>query len=262
MITWHLDPSVVIGLLLLTGAYAAGVIVPRRATGGQVASFLSAMLVLFLALESPLDTAGDTYLLSAHVVQHLLLVLVVPPLLLFGTPGWVLRPLLGVAPLAAVARVLTRGPVAFAVYNVVFSLAHLPVFFDLTLRNEGVHIAEHLLFIATGVLAWWPVLSPVPELPRLSYPFQMLYVFLQTLPCSLVGALITLSGDVLYAPYAAAPRVWGSVTPLGDQQIGGLAMWIGGSVYYFLAFMVIFFLWAQHEERDGRHLYVVRGPSG
>ena len=261
MITWHLDPSVVIGLLLLTGAYVAGVIVPRRATGGQVASFLSAMLVLFLTLESPLDTAVDGYLLSAHMVQHLLLVLVVPPLLLFGTPGWVLRPLLGVAPLAAAGRVLTCGPVAFAVYNVVFSLAHLPVVFDLTLRNEGVHIAEHLLFIATGVLAWWPVLSPVPELPRLSYPFQMVYVFLQTLPCSLVGALITLSGDVLYAPYAAAPRVWG-VTPLGDQQIGGLAMWIGGSLYYFLAFMVIFFLWAQHEEHDGRHLYVVRGPSG
>src|SRR5919202_155365 len=162
MITWHLDPSVVIGLLLLTGAYVAGVI--------------------------------------------------------------------------------TRGPVAFAVYNVVFSVAPLPVVFDLTLRNEGVHIAEHLLFIATGVLAWWPVLSPVPELPRLSYPFQMLYLFLQTLPCSLVGALITLSGDVLYAPYAAAPRVWG-VTPLADQQIGGLTMWIGGSLYYFLAFMVIFFLW-------------------
>src|SRR5262249_46349180 len=158
----------------------------------------------------------------------------------------------GVRPLAAAARVLTRGAVAFAVYNVVFSLAHLPVVFDLTLHNEGVHIAEHLVFIATGVLAWWPGLSRVPELPPPSYPFQMLYVFPQTLPCSLVGALITLSGVVLYAPYAAAPRVW-VVTPLADQQIGGLAMWIGGSVYYFLAFMVIFFLWAQHEERDGRH---------
>src|SRR5438094_9730201 len=122
--------------------------VPRRATRGQMMSFLSAVLVLCIALESPLDTAGDTYLLSAHMVQHLLLVLVVPPLLLFGTPGWVFRPLLGVAPLAAAARVLTRGPVAFAVYNVVFSLAHLPVGFDLTLRNERVHIAERLLFIA------------------------------------------------------------------------------------------------------------------
>src|SRR5918911_4001792 len=261
MITWHLDPSVVIGLLLLTGAYVAGVMAPRRATRGQMASFLSAMLVLFIALESPLDSVGDHYLLSAHMVQHLLLVLVVPPLLLFGTPGWVFRPLLGVAPLAAAGRVLTCGPVAFAVYNVVFALAHLPVFFDLTLRNEGVHIAEHLLFIATGVLAWWPVLSAVPELPRLSYPFQMLYVFLQTLPCSLVGALITLSGVVLYAPYAAAPRVWG-VTPLADQQIGGPAVWIGGRPYYFLPFIVIFFLWAYHEEHDGRHLYVVRGPSG
>lgn len=259
MFDWRLDPSILLGILSLAMVYTLGVALPRRARAGQILSFYLGLLVLFAALESPLDTLGDTYLFSLHMAQHLLLVLVVPPLLLYGTPEWVLRPVLDLPVAGAVARRLTRGPVAFAVYNVVFALAHLPVFFDLTLRSEGMHIAEHLLFIGTGVLAWWPILSPVTAVPRLSYPFQMLYLFLATLPCSLVGALITLSGDVLYSPYAAAPRLWG-VSVQGDQQIAGLTMWIGGSLYYFFAFTVVFFAWSQHDEPERRkrpRLYVV-----
>ena len=263
MFDWRFDPSVLLGLLSLAGVYALGVARSGRARRGQIVSFGAGLLVLFAALESPLDTIGDTYLLSMHMTQHLLLVLMAPPLLLYGTPGWVLSPALDRPLVAAMARRLTRGPIAFAIYNVVFALAHLPVFFDLTLRSEGVHIAEHLLFIGTGVLAWWPILSPVATVPRLSYPFQMLYLFLATLPCSLVGALITLSGVVLYSPYATAPRLWG-LSPLGDQQIAGLAMWIGGSLYYFLAFAAVFFVWAQRDEparKDRPRLYVVGGSS-
>jgi len=259
MFDWRLDPSILLGILSLAVVYALGVALPRRARAEQIISFFLGLLVLFTALESPLDTLGDTYLLSAHMAQHLLLVLVVPPLLLYGTPEWALRPVLDLPVVGAVARWLTHGPVAFAVYNVVFALAHLPVFFDLTLRSEGAHIAEHLLFIGTGVLAWWPILSPVVTVPRLSYPFQMLYLFLATLPCSLVGALITLSGDVLYSPYATATRLWG-ISAQGDQQIAGLTMWIGGSLYYFFAFTIVFFAWSLHDEpeRRGRpRLYVV-----
>src|SRR5581483_6106008 len=235
---WSFEPTVIAGIGILLIAYVAGVILPRRASVWKMVSFVAGMAVLFLALQSPLDRLGDEYLLSLHMTQHLLLVLVVPPLLLYGTPDWVVRPLVGLP--------------------VVSALAHLPNFFDLTLQNQDVHIVEHLLFIATGILAWWPVLSPLRELPSLSYPFQMLYLFLQTLPCSLVGALITLSGDVLYTPYAAAPRIWHS-TVMGDQQIAGLIMWIGGSLYYFLGFMVVFFVWAYHEEPDRPRLYIVKG---
>lgn len=255
---WSFEPTVIAGIGILLIAYVTGVILPRRASVWKMVSFVAGMAVLFLALQSPLDRLGDEYLLSLHMTQHLLLVLVVPPLLLYGTPDWVVRPLVGLPVVSDLARFLVRGPIAFAVYNVVFALAHLPNFFDLTLQNQDVHIVEHLLFIATGILAWWPVLSPLRELPSLSYPFQMLYLFLQTLPCSLVGALITLSGDVLYTPYAAAPRIWHS-TVMGDQQIAGLIMWIGGSLYYFLGFMVVFFVWAYHEEPDRPRLYIVKG---
>ncbi len=260
MYSWQLEPSVIAGIGLVAILYGVTVALPRRCTVAQGASFAAAMAVLFVALQSPIDTLGDRYLLSAHMLQHLLLVLVVPPLLIYGLPAEVVQPISRVPVLASVARVLTRGPVAFGVYNGVFAIAHVPALFDLTLRSQGAHIAEHLIFIGVGVLAWWPVLSPLSALPRLSYPFQMLYLFLQTLPCSLVGALLTLSGDVLYSPYAHAVRVWGT-TPIADQQIGGLEMWIGGSLFYFFAFMVVFFLWARHDEQERPRLYVVKGLS-
>lgn len=260
MFAWQFEPSVVAGIGLLTAAYVVGVALPGRAPAARIAAFLTAMLVLSVALVSPIDTIGDRYLFSVHMIQHLLLVLIVPPLMIYGTPGWVVRPLASAPLLGGAVRFLGRGPIAFAVYNGVFALAHLPPIFDLTLRSEGVHIVEHLLFIATGIMAWWPILSPLDEAPRLSYPFQMLYLFLMTLPCSLVGALITLSGDVLYTPYSAAERSL-SVAPLSDQQVGGLAMWIGGSVFYFLAFMVVFFLWAQHDEPERRRFIIIKGMS-
>jgi len=261
---WRLDPTILLGIVSLAALYVVGVVWPRLATPTRMLSFFASLLVLFVALASPLDTIGDTYLLSAHMTQHLLLVLVVPPLALYGLPESVSARVRDLPLVGGLAPRLTRGPVAFATYNVVFALAHLPVFFDLTLRNEGAHIAEHLLFIGVGLLAWWPILGPATGAPRLAYPFQMLYLFLSTLPCSLVGALITLSGVVLYRSYATAPRPW-DLGPLADQQIAGLTMWIGGSVYYFLAFMIVFFMWARQDDPDRRdsrdrpRLHIVRG---
>jgi putative membrane protein len=95
---------------------------------------------------------------------------------------------------------------------------------------------------------WWPILSPVPELPRIPYPGQMLYLFLLGLPMSLTGALITLSDGVLYPFYAAAPRVWG-LDALADQQIGGLLMWVPGALALWGAMTVVWFRWSAWEAR-------------
>src|SRR3989442_5617595 len=99
------------------------------------------------------------------------------------------------------------------------------------------HIVQHLVFLTTAVLMWCPVLSPVPELPRLHYAGQMLYLFLLGIPMSVVGALITLADQVLYPFYAAAPRVFG-LPPLADQQIGGLMMWVPGGLVFWVAMTV------------------------
>jgi putative membrane protein len=250
---WNGDGTLRAGLVLLAGLYLLGIgpirrrfRLARRVDRRQVATFLGGVLLLLLALDGPLHELSDFYLFSAHMLQHMVLTLFAPPLLLMGTPGWLLRPLIRPPAVRRVAWAITSPIPAFLLFNIAFTMSHFPRFYELTLRDHGVHIAEHILFLATAVLTWWPILSPLPELPRLSRPLQLLYVFGQTFSGFLVGAFITNTQQVLYPFYAEAPRVWG-ITPLDDQRIGGLLMWIGGGVFLLLVFSAIFFVWA-HEE--------------
>jgi putative membrane protein len=113
------------------------------------------------------------------------------------------------------------------------------------MANHNIHIVQHLMFMAAAVMLWWPILSPMPELPRLSYPMQMLYLFLTTIPMSVVAVYITYSSNLLYPAYAAAPRILG-ILPLEDQLIGGLIMWIPGGLVFFAVIGVIFYRWQGH----------------
>jgi putative membrane protein len=244
---WDLHPSVVIGLVLLGGLYVrlGGLKTARR----HVLSFAAALLVIFASLNGPLHNLSDTYLFSAHMAQHLVLTLLFPPLLLYGTPAWVVRPILAPRWVTRLGQVLTRPVIAAATFTAPIVLWHVPVFYEAALRNHNLHILQHLVFLTTAVIMWWPVLSPVPELPRLPYPGQMLYLFLLGLPMSITGALITLSDSVLYPFYARAPRVW-DLGALADQQIGGLLMWVVGGLALWGAMTVVWFRWAVRE-RNG-----------
>jgi putative membrane protein len=108
------------------------------------------------------------------------------------------------------------------------------------------------MFLTGAVLMWWPLLSPLPELPRLSYPGQMLYSFLMTLPMTVVSIFIVYADHVLYPAYASAPRLWG-LSPLEDQRLGGLIMWIPGGLFFYLLTSLIFFRWtaSQRDDRAG-----------
>src|SRR2546426_340006 len=173
--------------------------------------------------------------------------LVSPPLLLYGTPAWVSRPLVRPRWVFRFARRATRPLAAGALFSVPITLWHFPQFYEAALEHHPLHIAQHLVFIATAVIMWWPVLSPLPELPRASYGTQLLYLFALGLPMSLAGALITLADGVLYPFYASAPRVW-DLTPAADQQLGGLLMWVVGTLYLWVAASVVWFRWAAREE--------------
>src|SRR5581483_4407809 len=188
MWTWNSDPSVVLGIGALSALYFLAAGRWRARLGGPPAPdrrrlwlFAAAMATLILALMSPIETLADTRSFMVHVFQHMLLTLVFPPLLIAATPPWMLRPLLRPARVMALARVLTRPLPAYLGFNVVFAVAHVPVVFNLVQASEARHAVEHLLFIATAVLMWWPILSPLPELPRLPYLGQLLYLFVQTL---------------------------------------------------------------------------------
>jgi len=220
-------------------------------TSGQRLAFFGALALLFFTLNGPIHDLSDAYLFSAHMVQHLVLTLVVPPMLIAGTPGWMLRPLLRPRGLGAVGRWITRPGVCFAIFNIVLAAWHLPPLYNMALAHHPVHILQHLLFIAASVLMWWPLLSPLPELPRLSYPAQMLYCFLMTVPMSVVAIYITMADRVLYPSYAIAPRVWG-MTPMEDQHYGGLIMWIPGGLFFYGVMTVVFIKWAGRGGADGQ----------
>ncbi len=252
--SWSLHPSVLLGTGLLGALYFFGIGPLRRRYGlgppaepWRVVSFCAGLLVLLLSLNGPMHDLSDYYLFSAHMVQHLLLTLVLPPLLIAGTPGWLLRPLLRPAAVRRAARALTRPVVAALLYSVTIAVWHLAPYYDLMMRSHEVHIVTHLMFMVTATLMWWPVMSPVAELPRLAYGPAMLYLFLVGIPMQIVAALITLGDGVLYPWYAGAPRTWG-LSPLDDQQLGGLLMWVPGNLYMFLAIGVLFFKWSKENQ--------------
>jgi putative membrane protein len=148
----------------------------------------------------------------------------------------------------AVARVVTRPLASGLLFTAPIVLWHVPAFYEAALRNHNLHIGQHLVFLTTAVIMWWPVLSPVPELPRLPHLLQMLYLFLLGIPMSITGALITLSDRVLYPFYAVAPRV-GGLSPLDDQQIGGLLMWVLGGLMLWIVMTVIWFRYSVWDQR-------------
>jgi putative membrane protein len=245
-----LHPSVVVGIFALALLYmgtAAGMArrVPRR----QIAAFLGALATIFFSLNGPVDALADDRLFTAHMMQHLLLALVMPPLLLMGIPAWMLRPLLRYRAVMCLARFVTHPLVAFILYNSFLAAIHTPPVFEQMVRDQRIHIATHLLLMLTGTLMWWPLLSLLPDLPRLTYPAQTLYLFLLLIPMAAISAPITLASDVVYPWYVEGPHPWG-LTPIADQVLGGLLMWVGAGTYFMGVFSFLFFRWAQRDDRD------------
>ena len=251
----EIHADVVLGVGLLAAAYARAWTRGPRGGLREPALFLAALLVLLVALNGPLHDLSDYYLFSAHMVQHLLLTLVVPPLLLAGTPGWIADALLGRlrrrSALGALAHTATRPVAALGLYAMALIGWHLPGPYEVALEHHAWHVVEHLVLIATAILAWWPVLSPSVLLPRLHYGTQILYLFAFGIPMTVVAAMITGAEETLYPFYAAAPRLFG-LTALADQRLGGLIMWVPAGLIPLLAFTIVFFRWvaAEAEQED------------
>jgi cytochrome c oxidase assembly factor CtaG len=256
--SWSFDPAIVTGIAFMAVAYAVGV---RRLwsrgrgrgiTTAQATSFACGIAVLVLALVSPLDRLAGS-LFSAHMTQHLLLILVAAPLLVAGSAGTAL----GLAlPVTARRRVRTwerhpsvraiTGAFARPVPILVLHLAalyvwHLPVLYDAALGNDLIHALEHLSFFGTAWLFWWLIIDEKGR-RRLGNGPAVLFVFLAGLASGALGALLTFAPAPLYPIQALGARAWG-LTPLGDQQLAGLIMWVPAGVVYVLAAAVLFLRW-------------------
>ncbi|HEV7679361.1 MAG TPA: cytochrome c oxidase assembly protein [Candidatus Dormibacteraeota bacterium] len=249
---WTWDPTVLLGLAGLVAAYVLlhrrGVLRAEddttpwfRRAGLRPWFFGAGVLLGFIALQSPIDTGGDRYLLSLHMVQHLVLMMISPPLVLLGIAG--MRPLPGdVAPRRRrVWTAITRPWPATLIFNVVLLAWHIPSWYDATLTTEWIHIVEHITFIAVGVVFWWPIVDPLrsPTTRTVSAFSKIGMLGLAGVPPTVLGFLFALFGHAVYDFYARAPRLWG-LSAVSDQQIAGVIMFGIGNIVYFVAISVIF----------------------
>jgi putative membrane protein len=247
----EIHAEVVLGVVALAAAYTWATLRSRRPTPlGLPAAFFGGCVALLLAVNGPLHDLSDYYLFSAHMVQHLMLTLVVAPLWLAGTPGWMLDALVerasSLPAFATAVRWVTRPLPAFATFGVATVAWHLPGPYNAALEMHGWHVVEHLVLLATAVVGWWPILSRSARLPALPYAGQLLYLFVFGMPMTVVASMVAGAEEVLYPYYAAAPRLF-DLTPLADQRLGGLIMWVPAGIIPVVAFTVVFFRWAAAE---------------
>jgi putative membrane protein len=220
----------------------------KVATGRQVFCFGAGLFVLFVASSWPIHDWAEDYLYSVHMVEHLLISLVAPPLLLLGVPGWLTRWLLRPRWAGGSVRVLARPLVATVLFNGVIAISHAPFYVDGTLEHHFLHFWAHLLLFIVSMLMWFPVVNTLPEFPRLSRPLKMMYLFVQSIIPNIPVAFLTLSTGVVYTYYAHVPRPFGW-TAIGDQQAAGAVMKVGGTFLLWGIIVVVFFRWYGEQER-------------
>jgi putative membrane protein len=257
-LSWDLRPQVIITLLLAGGTYARGwwrlrsrgVSQHSLANMWRLVAYLSGLLILGVALMSPIDVLGGQ-LFFMHMIQHLLLVMIVPPLLLLANPLPFFMWGLPVPARHQVGRLLSRrsafrrglytltAPGLVWMAFVAFLLGwHDPSAYNAALRSNLIHDLEHLTFFGAAMLFWWLVIGAGPRIRSLS-PGVRLALLLVTVPVNMAaGVVIAFAAQPIYTYYTTVPRLWG-ISVLLDQMIGGVIMWIPGSMMYLLAALII-----------------------
>jgi putative membrane protein len=252
---FHVHLDVLVNLGALAGVYLVAAARHERTTGerlprGRRYRYLGGVAVLLLGASWPIHDLAERYLYSMHMVQHMLFTFLAAPLLLTGTPAWMWRALLRPAPVRAAWALLTRPLVALLVANGVLFFVHWPAVVTLSVRSEFAHFSLHTLLLGSAIVMWWPVLSPLPELPPMSRPGQLMYLFFQSLAPTIPASFLTFGTEPLYPIYATFPRIWG-IDALTDQLIAGLVMKIVGGAILWVEITAIFFRWGHEETTQG-----------
>jgi cytochrome c oxidase assembly factor CtaG len=260
MTSWRLDPPVVveifgIGLVYVEAArrLKIGAGFPRS----RERCLLAGLAVVFLALDGPID-AGASGLLSVHMVQHMLLTMVAAPLIVLGAPVTlalrasspgtrrrILVPILN----SRMARILANPLVAWSLLFVVLWASHLTSLYEAAMLNRGLHALEHVAYLGTAVLFWWPVVGLDPIPPRISHPARILYLFLAMPPMAFLGLAIYSSDHLLYPYYATVPGAT-IASALADQHLAGAIMWEGGVFVVVPALALVLLDWMRRDERE------------
>lgn len=262
---WAFSPHPEVWLLVafLIGAYVytVRVIGPKAVGPGarpverrHLVAFGGAIAVLWVASDWPMHDIGEEYLYSMHMVQHMLLSYVMPPLALLATPTWLARVLIGEGRLHTVVRWLTRPVVAGLLFNFCVMMLHTPFLVDLAVDSGPAHYGLHVVVVTSSLLMWMPICGPLPEF-RMGPAGSMIYLFLQSVVPTVPAAWLTFAESSIYHVYDTPVRLWGlSVTE--DQQLAGAIMKVVGGMYLWAIVIYLFFkrFAAQHarESHDYR----------
>jgi putative membrane protein len=258
---WSLDPSLVYvglaGLLYVLGSRGS-----RRPSPLQAASFLAGLLVIVIALDSPIDAYADQ-LFWVHMLQHVLLLTAAPPLILLGRPWprmWRALPLgtrtdlartLARARWTAPLRALARPLPAWILFCATIVAWHIPAAYDATLTSGVVHVCEHAMFFFIGLLFWARVIEPGPLRPRLVWPVRIAYTAGAMVVGWMLAIALVLVPHAIYGFYAALPSRPGGISALTDQQIAAGVMWVPGSLAYTITFLIGFYRWLEPDRSTG-----------
>jgi putative membrane protein len=261
--TWGWEPGTLIGLALSAWLYAAGLWRLWRASGvghgirrWEASCFLGGWITLFIALVSPIHPLGQV-LFSAHMTQHELLMLIAAPLLVLGRP--LIAFLHAIPPRAAnslgrlsnttqwrtVWSAISAPMIAWLIHAIVLWAWHAPALFQATLHSEWIHAAQHLSFLLTALLFWWAIIHG--QRGATNYGAGVLYLFTTAIHSGLLGALITFARTTWYPDYANRTEAWG-LSPLEDQQVGGLIMWVPACTVYIVAGLAMLASWLRQSE--------------
>ncbi|HWD00716.1 MAG TPA: cytochrome c oxidase assembly protein, partial [Candidatus Sulfopaludibacter sp.] len=250
---WELDPGVVIPIVLSAYLYFRGASAARGVSAARQFYFWAGLAVLAVALVSPLHPLGEV-LFSAHMAQHEILMLVAAPLLvvsrpliplLWGLPSGWRRPVgkwSRSSPVQKFWSLISDPLSAWWIHAVALWTWHVPALFQATLRSEWIHTAQHLSFFLSALLFWESLVEARGRMGQ-----SVFYVFTTALHTGILGALLTFAPVVLYPAYNATTRPWG-LTPLEDQQVGGLIMWVPAGVVYLGAGLMMFATWLRESE--------------
>jgi putative membrane protein len=251
---WVILPMLLAGLLYLVGArrLARRARAHRVLPGWRTVAFGGGMLLMAIALVSPLDPLGSA-LFAAHMAQHELMIVLAAPLLVLGTP---VVPMLWALPIAWRRRIggigsralrrpwrtVTKPAIAFVLHALAVLVWHVPALYQATLTSDAIHALQHLSFVATAVVFWWAMLGGGRH-RRARYGAAVLCLFGTALYGSALGALLTFAQSPWYPAYGSWSLVWG-LTPLEDQQLGGLIMWIPAGLVHLPTALAFVALWA------------------
>ncbi|MFQ5967419.1 MAG: cytochrome c oxidase assembly protein [Acidimicrobiia bacterium] len=249
----HLDVWVVVAALGVGYWYAVKRIGPRLVpasepivTRWQLISWYAGVALLWIVSDWPFHDIAERSLFIFHMSEHLVIALVVPPLLLLGTPRWLGNLLLGEGRRLRVIKALSRPLFAFFLFQTVLVTVHIPLVVEAMVTSALWHLITHVALFSAAVITWMPVLSPVPEIPRLR-PFVAIgYLFAHSLVPTVPASFLTFTTSPIYEIYTAAPRLWG-IDVVTDQATAGLIMKLGGGLVLWTAIALLWFRWYRRE---------------